>query len=225
MALVTNPTPPWNAPPLGSAHSPAAAVLGSEWKPLVQAWQVSPERDATLRRGTARVLWEPSALIFEARFTGVNQRNRATALNQRTWELGDVCEVFVFGEDMPAYLEVHVTPENQRLQLRFPPGAIEEVRAGRATLASFMVPDPSWVETSVTLMDAEQVLYRIRIPTTSLGLAVPLAPGTALRAAVCRYDYGASPDGPVLSSTAPLREPFFHRFAEWSPLCLQPRTG
>lgn len=210
---------------LAEAQAPGAftrAQLGQRapWRPLGQPWRDhGPEPG--FQPGWARIVWEPEALIYEVSLLGRNQHNRACAPNERTWETGDVCEIFLGAVGAPHYIELHVTPENHRLQLLFPLGAIEDVRAGRAGLSAFMIARPDWVETSTTL-DAGRFTMRARLPATILGVGPTLDARATLRTAVCRYDYSAATPAPILSSTAALRAPWFHQLEDWTPLHLAP---
>jgi hypothetical protein len=114
---------------------------------LGQPWRgEGPE--VGFQSGWARVSWSAMQLCWEAVFLTGRASNRARRLNERTWELGDVCEVFVQEEGADHYFELHVTPENQRLQLRFDPHGIERLRSGIDPLDSFLLPQADWVESS-----------------------------------------------------------------------------
>ncbi|MDI1334895.1 MAG: hypothetical protein PSU94_01825 [Lacunisphaera sp.] len=140
-------------------------------------------------------------------------------MNQRTWELGDICEIFLQAEGRPDYFELHITPENNRLQLHWPPDGLARFRGEQARLEDFTISQPDWVESS-TEAGPEYWVAHAKITFDRLGID-PLAHPPALRTAVCRYDYGPNPT-PVLSSTAPLREPNYHRTQEWQLLKLLP---
>lgn len=189
------------------------------WKPLRQHWLPGGASDG-FQPGWAHVAWTPAQLTYDIVLAGRTFSNAARRLNELTWELGDVCEIFADLADEGPYIEIHITPENHRLQLRFPPDGIAEVRAGRRALDEFMVNAPDWVHTEVH-RDDHRLHIRAVIPASALGLS-RFSPDTPLRTAVCRYDYGPPPSPPVLSSTAALSAPAFHQRNEWSPLRLQP---
>ena len=195
---------------------PAPAGIDHHWQPLGQAWR-SAGAEPGFQPGWARVSWQESFLRFETLFMASAPGNRARGLNERTWELGDICEVFLEIPDTTDYIELHITPENQRLQLRWPTGGLERFRAGAAPLADFLVGDAGWVKSAAALGRGSWGA-QAGIPATVLECAA-FAAGTTLRAAVCRYDYDGRPD-PVFSSTAPLREPSFHRRQDWQDLTL-----
>jgi len=198
-------------------HPPS---IDASWKPLGQSWlptACTPE--PLFAPGWARVDWTETHLRFTALYFGPTPGNRALHLNERTWELGDVCEVFLQRVDANAYLEVHVTPENQRLQLLWPDGAIARVRSVASTLESYMVANPDWVA-SATSVSPEAWTTQVWIPADRIGLD-RFAEGQVFRAAVCRYHYlPAAPSTPVLTSTAPLTAPSFHQRGDWHHLTL-----
>ena len=208
--------PVWAALPLASstASDPAAspANLSPEWQELGQAWRTEPEAD--LNPGWARIRWNVAGLLFESMFQQRHPANRARTLNERTWELGDIAEFFLQETTSGNYLELHVTPENQRLQLAWPLGGLDRFRAGEAALEDFLVTDPQWVE-STALVSTDYWSTRALVPFACLGLN-PEQNLPTLRTAVCRYDRSLGPE--LLSSTARLAAPNYHRHAEWAEL-------
>lgn len=193
---------------------PGPADITSDWRPLAQTWRDAPEPN--FNPGWALLRWSGDGLDVTAIFLGRNQSNRARKLNDRTWELGDIFEFFLQADGCPRYVELHVTPENHRLQLLWPPGGLEEFRAGRARLEDFTVSDPAWVRSAVHMQPAHWAIW-LHIPLARIGLPTDQKP-ERLRACVCRYDLSHGAE--VLSSTAPLREPNYHRVGEWSRLRL-----
>ncbi|HTM96069.1 MAG TPA: hypothetical protein VL100_09675 [Croceibacterium sp.] len=131
-----------------------------------------------------------------------------------------MCEIFLYDIAAGFYIELHITPENQRLQLRLPLGAIEAVRQGKARVEDFMVDDPNWAHTTVECA-ADSFAVRALIPARNFTKDGALSPSAQLKTAVCRYDYrGAGPE-PILSSSAALRAPSFHAPEAWTALVLQ----
>ncbi|MEO7599051.1 MAG: hypothetical protein ABIV50_08975 [Opitutus sp.] len=206
---------PWLATPAMDLQqdvkrlSPLA--VDERWQALGQAWR-DATTDQRIHGGWARVEWSPSALHFDAVFLGSSFKNRAATLNERTWELGDVCEIFVHASHVDQYVELHVTPENQRLQLLWPAGAIDRVRRDEESLTRFMVDSPHWVRSS-TYVGPGFWSTHVVIPLACLGVELSTSNAT-LRAAVGRYDWGELAE-PVLSSTAPLKAADYHRWNEW----------
>src|SRR5204863_1077141 len=83
-----------------------------------QAWLEAEETG--FLPATVRVGWRENSLLVFAELTDADVFNGATKLNERTWELGDVFEMFLRSSNGQSYVEFHVTPNNQRLQLRYP---------------------------------------------------------------------------------------------------------
>jgi hypothetical protein len=181
------------------------AWLPADWIDLRQHWRGPAGPEAGFRPARARFERRPDGLRFEVVLEELAPGNRAASLNERTWRLGSVCEIFV-RHRADRYLELHVTPENRRLQLDWPLGGLAEIRAGRARLEDFMVPDEGWCRTAAAAVPGG---WRLEAD-----FAVD---GPELLAAVCRYDC-SQPDHPILSSTALLAEPAFHRWQEWHRL-------
>lgn len=211
--------PVWTALPLSTQGEPEVAVsaasIDRNWFPLGQRWNTGAP-DPGFQPGWTRIRWDEGGLHYDAVFMGAGARNSARQLNERTWELGDVGEVFVQAGGGPAYLEVHVTPENSRLQLLWSADGIARVRSKAAALGEFMIGQPDWVQSQAHVA-SEFWTFRMTVPAARFGLS-RLHAGQLLRTAVCRYHHQAGQ--PVLSSTAPLPIPFFHHREGWHSLLL-----
>ena len=188
------------------------------WRWLRQAWRAGG-KEAGFKPAAVRVRWNERALLFDVILDGAKPRNGARGLNERTWEMGDICEIFLQGRESATYIELHVTPENQRLQLRWTGASFAAFRANPSALADHAVSDPAWVR-SASRVGTERwgVSALVPIETLSLGAAA-FTPDTVLMGAICRYDCTGG-NGFVLSSTAPLREAAYHRREDWERLVL-----
>jgi hypothetical protein len=117
------------------------------------------------------------------------------------------------------YLELQVTPENRRLQLQWTLEGRQSVMQGNAALEDFMVAEAGWVETATHVAMSYWVTH-VEIPArTIFSNERKLSPESDLRTAVCRYDYSMGAE-PVISSTAVLKAPDFHRYEEWARIGL-----
>jgi hypothetical protein len=203
------------ARPVDRAPSPA----DPEWKPLRQAWRpAGPE--PRFQPAWARLRWNERGLLFDLVLTGPNPRNAARSLNERTWELGDIAEIFLQQAGSEEYFELHVTPENQRLQLRWTTAGFAAFRRDLALFPQFTVADPHWIE-SASVVRARDWSVSAYLPAAMLGLGTAaLSAGTRLQGAVCRYD--CTTGEAVHSATAPLTEAAYHRRAEWDSIVLCP---
>jgi hypothetical protein len=128
--------------------------------------------------------------------------------NQRTWELGDVFEMFLQPGGGPHYLELHVTPSNWRSQFFFS-------QAGAA-----MRPLEDGAFDSRACMNRAEGCWKVqaRIPAALLSRSGTLRPGMETGFSFARYDATKGGGPPVLSSSSPHPIPKFHRPAEWGRL-------
>lgn len=171
-----------------------------------QCWRQTP--NAGLKPGQVKVGRRENALWALAEMEDEDIFNLADGHNQATWELGDVFEVFMQREGERGYIEVHVTPENYRLHLRFPDETtIGRVRAGEQRHAGYFADADSLF--SRTWVHREENLWRALVQLPDV-----VSPGEQWRLSFCRYDatHGAAP---VSASTSPHTVADFHRPSEW----------
>lgn len=177
-----------------------------------QAWRDHPQ--AELQPGWVRVGHDGEDVWVAAELCDDQPSNAARGLNQETFQLGDVFEIFVRPEAQESYHEIHITPENQYLQLRWP-STDHFGRAGHFT--QFFVTDPlliskTWVESR-----------RWRILASLRGREVSesrLEEGQNWLLSFSRYDYQPGRAAPVLSSCSPHSKPNYHRAHEWTRFVL-----
>ena len=189
---------------------------------LRQAWRA--EEEAAFCPATVRVRWEEHALLVFAELTDVDPFNSATQPNQRTWELGDTFEMFLRPAGGAGYVELHVTPNNQRLQLRYPHGIAPELARQTGQFEEFLLPEDSIA--SATWLDAKNLRWYVlaEIPALTVCEAdVPLESGQ-WRFSFCRYDYTRGIREPVISSSSPHAKPDFHRQHEWGLMTFKARA-
>ena len=217
--------PLWTASPQpdhiepGPALSPLSlspSSINRHWQPLIQSWHTGAT-DPDFQPGWAQIRWDETGLHYDALFMGAGARNSARHLNEKTWELGDVGEIFVETGTSPTYLELHVTPENSRLQLHWTADGLTRVRNKAATLEDFMIGQHDWVQ-SRAKVGPNFWAFQVSVPAARFGLA-RLHAGQLLRTAVCRYHYQKC-GRPALSSPALRPSPFFHHREGWHPLLL-----
>lgn len=185
---------------------------------LRQHWLDTPSDDFT--EGQVMLHSAPTGLTLNVTLQDRDIYNEATTPNQRTWELGDVVEIFVAVPGSPRYWELHITPGNQRLQLAWDPAGFKAYRQGNRPFSDFFVEDMSFMQ-SQTQIDSANDRWHIQafIPWSSLGLPDGQTEYT-LEIAVCRYDATHNKEKATLSSTAPLTKASYHRRHEWDTLRL-----
>ena len=180
--------------------------LGQSWLSKHEGW---------FRPATVRIGWQNEDLLVLAEMDGNDVFSLATALNQKTWELGDAFEIFLRPVQQSAYLEFHVTPNNQRLQLRFPDA--EAVRGAKLSgdfqpffLDGNVIESSSWVRP-----EEHRWIAFARIPATAVcDSPQPLA-GQKWFFSFCRYNYRRDSEAPILSSSSPHQEADFHCQSAW----------
>lgn len=181
-----------------------------------QGWCAELEPD--FAPGQVRVGWRLDELLVLAELTDRDVFSRATGDNQRMWELGDTFEMFLRPAGQTEYFELHVTPNNHRLQLRFPDAkALERIRAtGR--IDEFVL--PSGVFHSRTWVQPENQKWFVfaAVPARMACGQAQLIPGSRWHFSFSRYDYTRGHLEPVISSTSPHPVASFHRQQEWGEL-------
>jgi len=139
--------------------------------------------------------------------------NTASQKGDKTWEMGDLFEIFIQREDQSNYGEFHITPENFHLSLSLPPLESRQGISLDELLQRYWVEVPEF--TSRVWIEPEQQQWRVawKLPWTIFGEGKPCS--FQWKIAFCRYDYGEKGRAPVLSSVSPLTQCSFHRPHEW----------
>ena len=168
---------------------------------LGQSWVTEPEPD--FLPAEVRVGRSASQVLVLATIPDWDIFTLATEPNQKTWELGDVFEIFLKPENETNYREFHVTPANIRTQLGFSTeGAAPEF------LPDGIFESRVWIESSRWIVLAS-------IPCAAVTNRTKMDSGERWRFSFCRYDAFQDGRKPVLSSTSPHPVPKFHRPVEW----------
>lgn len=180
---------------------------------LRQHWRTAPE--ALFLPATAQFGWRDSTLFLFGVLQDQDIFNTADGLNQETWMLGDVLELFLRPPHDETYFEFHITPENQRLQLRLPDA--KAISSGR-DWREFHVSNSLF--TGRTQVDATRQTWRVLMAVDLRALlqmefAFPTPPW---KVSVCRYDWTRGLEEPVISSSSPHQSANFHRQHEWGEL-------
>ena len=155
--------------------------------------------------------WTPQALWLYAELNDLDIFNTATQLNQQTFLLGDVFEIFLHPLPGEEYFELHVTPHNQKLQLHFSGGS--KVSKDQALISA-----PDFFRSRV-LIEAPQQRWRVltEIPALNL-IGKNLEEGDQWLFSFSRYDYSHGHEKPILSSTSLHSRPNFHDRHDWDQL-------
>ncbi|MFH1496234.1 MAG: hypothetical protein ABII82_00275 [Verrucomicrobiota bacterium] len=184
---------------------------------LGQPWFSGPEAD--FQPGTVWLGVCGEDLLVFATLRDDAPANRAVQWNEPTWMTGDVLELFFQAEGRPGYWELHVTPENQRLQLFFPSTAAFHERRGHRHWAVAESRFESLARVNAA-GDGWQVMMRVPL---ALVLDEPREQdgggggrgSRGFRFLFSRYDYQPGRARPVTSATARMTAPDFHHIPEW----------
>lgn len=180
-----------------------------------QAWRAEPEPG--FRPMRVKAGWTREALVVHAVLEDADIFNPERRFNAMSFMAGDVFEMFLRPVDQEAYFEFHVTPENQKLQLRFPSArAFSELRREMP---------PEWfinhrvIASRVRVTPAEEQWEVVaEIPFDLVCENSRPGPGMRWLFSFSRYDYTRGNSKPVLSSTSPHTVLGFHRQEDWGEL-------
>lgn len=191
------------------------AFAGAPACELRQSWLAQPDKQ--FAPATVRVGWRGNSLLVFAELTDRDIFTRATAINQRMWELGDTLEFFLQSSGDPGYSEFHVTPNNLHLQLRFPDStAVQDSRRNgmeKYLMTGEVFHSQTWVQSELN-----RWLVFTEIPASALGLNLISLAGQRWYFSFSRYDASRDGSSPVISSTSPHTKPDFHSRSEWGAL-------
>jgi hypothetical protein len=180
---------------------------------LRQAWLDTPEPDFTA--GSVRAGWRAESLLILAELEDADIFTKVTGPNQKAWLLGDTFEIFLRPIEQSAYVEFHVTPNNQHLQLRFP-DADAAVRASQGgSIRSFMVPGEVFRSRTWLRPENRRWFVFAKIPAAVVCAQPKPLRGSRWQFSFSRYDYIRGRAEPLISSTSPHAEANFHRQQEW----------
>lgn len=205
--------PPFDARELAAIQN---GFQKTEPIPFRQAWLATEQKE--FAPGAVRLGWNDDALLIFAELDDRDILTRASGPNQRLWELGDVFEIFLKAAGHPSYVELQVSPNNCRLQLRFPNAVA--VKAARE--ADDFNPYLLWTEdfysaTWVKPAEAKWFVF-VKAPQHLVCPAPAPLPGQRWRFSFSRFDYTQGAAKPVASSTSLHKGTEFHCQEEWGTM-------
>jgi hypothetical protein len=167
---------------------------------FAQSWL--PEPEPGFHPGSVELTRSTEFLHLHAELKQPFVTTRATANQQRLWELGDVLELFVQRIGAQDYREYQIAPNGIMLALHYPnQAAVSAVRNGERQMEEYLCDFP--IEGSAIVTP----------DGWNATLCIPVS-DTPLRINCGRYDCSFA-SAPVVSSTAPLNKRDFHRLEEW----------
>jgi hypothetical protein len=173
-------------------------------------------------RIVAYLTWDDDNLYFAARLSDTELRTNGVKRNDRLWE-GDVLEMFFKPDaDRPPYYEFQVNPKGLILELAFPERGVpfEKLAAlpplgMTAAVTVDGTPDQPG-DTDRGWTAEGKIPWSVFEPTGGRP-----QPGATWRFALCAFDYGPPGTDPLLSSSAPLTKPNFHRYEDYGRITFE----
>lgn len=212
------------APPLVATCRPLVGIDFTEknWDKIAAAFaDATPYEFAQTWRkklhshfapGVVKAAWTPENFWVYAELTDIDIYNEARELNEDTYQLGDTLEVFIRPGQAKEYFELHVSPDNQHLQLFYPKGKFPVSKEECAVYGTE-------VFFSRVLVEQEVNRWRVfgQFPVANLNGGV-LAAGDEWKVSFSRYDYTRGEAHPVLSSCSPHHRSNFHDVKDWGTM-------
>jgi hypothetical protein len=180
---------------------------------MQQAWRPTPERG--FLAGIVRMGWDPGGLWVMADLPDRKVWSTSTDHGQKLWMLGDVFEIFLQREGSSRYLELHVSPNNHRLHIRWSTAGFEKMKAGQGKLSDFTADPQAFASTVTRLPGGHGWRVLARVPSTVIPGGRPLQEGDLFRLSFSRYNAAPDREKPILSSTSPHAVASYHRRHEW----------
>lgn len=177
---------------------------------MTQAWRETPQCEMEPSR--VQIGWREKKFWVFAEMTDKDIVNPATKLNEETYQLGDTFEIFIADKRLPHYLELHVSPFNQQMQLWVPRAKHSHDDGEWQT---HFIDEPifqSWTQVS-----CEENRWRVlaAVAFDQLTGKQIIQSGVEWLASFSRYDYTTGKNHPILSSTSLHRQLDFHRQQDW----------
>jgi hypothetical protein len=171
------------------------------------------------RATVAYLMWDNSALYYAAMMNDAELRSFGTRRNDTLWH-GDVFELFLKpSAKRSPYYEFQANPRSVVFEMFFPkrgtartdytsaaPLGSKAAASLRGTLDRPGDRDTGWSVEG-------------RVPWSAFArTGGKPKPGDEWLFAMCRYDYGPKGTAPILTSSAPLTQPSFHRYEDYAKL-------
>lgn len=160
--------------------------------------------EPAVESGVAVLKCEENRLVVTAVMTDSDIFNTAQKKNERTWTTGDALEFFFQPAGRKDYFELHVTPNQQTLELHIP--SVEQLRIVPFEKQFF----DSGFKATAEVLDG-QWKARMEIPFSALGIDSPQGG----RFTICRYNWNKKWDEPELTTISLFANGTFHSPEEW----------
>ena len=164
---------------------------------MTQAWRETPQYE--LEPARVQIGWREDKFWVFAEMTDTDIFNSATKLNEETFKLGDTFEIFITDKRWPHYLELHVSPFNQQMQLWVPRARHSPEDSDWKTHFIDELIFQSWTQVS-----REENRWRVlaSVDFEQLAGTESIQSGAEWLVSFSRYDYTTGEKRPILSSTS-----------------------
>jgi hypothetical protein len=175
--------------------------------------------NAPPRATVAYLVWDNEALYYAGAMNDAELRSFGTKRNDTLWN-GDVFELFLKpSAKRPAYYEFQANPRGVVFEMFFPKrGTARPDYAAAAPLGSRAA---AALQGTLDRPGDRDRGWSVegRVPWSAFKASGGKPkPGDEWLFALCRYDYGPKGTAPILTSSAPLTQPSFHRHEDYGKL-------
>jgi hypothetical protein len=201
---------------LESWPSIESAFAGARACHTRQFWK--PALEPAFRAARIKVGWRDGSLLVHAVLDDDDIFNSVIEFNEPAYMKGDVFEMFLRPVDQDPYFEIHVSPVNQKFQVRFPSAAAFQGRPQGSLPPEWMIRNR--VIESRVLVEPEQKRWRVlaKVPFDMIAEKSTPTVGSKWLFSFSRYDYTRGAEDPVYSSTSPHMKLSYHIQADWGTL-------
>ncbi|MGH8047883.1 MAG: hypothetical protein ACREKL_11605 [Chthoniobacterales bacterium] len=214
------------------AITPLSRTDARDWDSLRRSFRGKPtlelgqswldQREPLFAAGHVRVALSGMSLAIFATLRDRDVFNPVTHFNTPAFAHGDTFEILLQPHGQTAYYEFHITPDATLLQLRWPQPmrslALDWSAAADPLLAYKIT---RWRVRAKARLARHGWEVHAEIPLQKIFESDTPWNGSHLLVNFARYDHTRGRIRPVLSATAPLSKPDFHRTAEWQALELR----
>jgi hypothetical protein len=186
-------------------------------KYMQQAWRETP--DAEFEPGYVELHADDDSLLIVAILRDRDIYNDAIGFNEKTWQTGDVFEIFI-QTDADTYYEFHITPENRNLFLAWTTESFNNFSKGKSELNDVMINQSDFI-TSLTQIHKADIYWSVFARIPYINLEIDHRKNLReLKIAFARYDAKKQPP-PVLSATPNFLKKNFHLREFWHPFSIR----
>ncbi len=204
-------------------HAADALFKDAEFAEFQQGWTDKPTDG--FRPAKAAAAWTNQHLFIYAELCDYDIFNEIPEkeFNRIAIEHGDVFEIFLKPAGQDSYYEIHVSPTNQKFQLRLPfLGCFQELKSKFKSSDEMLDSFKIWAPVMRSNVRVDKASGKwwvvVEIPFSMLVENKAVAVGSKWRFSFCRYDYTRPDKKPTYSSTSHHSAINYHLVDEYGEL-------